>query len=147
MPTTTFPSRRFLSLFCRTGYIGSTESKNAAARQGEPLLALCSGIARVLDHSHAGPRRSPTHVCANDGMTSVRFPGHVGCQISPTQCRKNEYVTRGQWRIVGSRGPGARNFVGPSAMVIPNVCQLEALEAPRWGPRQSPGGKHILATI
>ena len=52
-----------------------------------------------------------------------------------------------QWRIVGSRGPGARNSVGPSAMVRPNVCQLEALEAPRWGPRQSPGGKHILATI
>ena len=35
-----------------------------------------------------------------------------------------------QWRIVGSRGPGARNSVGPSAMMRPNVCQLGALEAP-----------------
>ena len=30
-----------------------------------------------------------------------------------------------QWRIVGSRGPGARNSVGPSARAWPNVCQLE----------------------
>ena len=29
-----------------------------------------------------------------------------------------------QWRIVGSRGSGARNSVEPSAMVRPNVCQL-----------------------
>ena len=57
------------------------------------------------------------------------------------------YVRCRQWRIVGSRGPGARNSVGPSAMVRPNVCQLGELEAPMWGPRQSPGGKRILATI
>ena len=31
--------------------LGYTTSKNAAAMQGEPLLALCFGIARVLDHS------------------------------------------------------------------------------------------------
>ena len=29
-----------------------------------------------------------------------------------------------QWRIVGSRGPGARHSVGPYAMVRPNICQL-----------------------
>ena len=36
---------------------------------------------------------------------------------------RSHYQCR-QWRIVGSRGPGARNYVGPSAMVRPNVCQL-----------------------
>ena len=35
-----------------------------------------------------------------------------------------------QWRIVGSRGPGARNSVGPSAMVRPNVCQLGSWKPP-----------------
>ena len=31
--------------------LGSTTSNNAAAQQGEPLLALCFGVARFLDHS------------------------------------------------------------------------------------------------
>ena len=51
-----------------------------------------------------------------------------------------------QWRIVGSRGSGARNSVEPSAMVRPNVCQLGGAGSPRRGPGQSPGGKRILAT-
>ena len=43
-----------------------------------------------------------------------------------------------QWRIVGYRGPGARNSVGPSASAVvrPNVCQLGAMEAP---PPRGPG--------
>ena len=69
------------------------------------------------------------------------------CHYVPRWLPHSIHQVHNQWRIVGSRGPGARNSVGPSAMVRPNVCQLEALEAPRWGSRQSPGGKHILATI
>ena len=57
-----------------------------------------------------------------------------------------------QWRIVGYRGPGARNYVGPS------LCNSETQRLPaggagsprrlyRWGLGQSPGGKRILATI
>ena len=53
-----------------------------------------------------------------------------------------------QWRIVGSRGPGARTSVGPSAMVRPNVYQLGGAGSPPAGsgPGQSPEGKRILAT-
>ena len=35
-----------------------------------------------------------------------------------------------QWRIVGSRGPGARNSVGPSAMGETQRLPAGALEAP-----------------
>ena len=53
-----------------------------------------------------------------------------------------------QWRIVGSRGPGARTSVGPSAMVRPNVYHLGGGGSPPAGsgPGQSPEGKRILAT-
>ena len=53
-----------------------------------------------------------------------------------------------QWRIVGSRGPGARKSVGPSEMVRPNVYQLGGAGSPPAGsgPGQSPEGKRILAT-
>ena len=37
---------------------------------------------------------------------------------------------------MGSRGPGARNSVGPSAMVRPNVCQLG-----RWKPSAGSGAE------
>ena len=79
------------------------------------------------------------------GLKSYDHLPHITLEWALTD--QTESGNNSQWRIVGSRGPGARNSVGPSAMVRPNVCQLEALEAPRWGPRQSPGGKHILATI
>ena len=50
---------------------------------------------------------------------------------------------------VADRGvSGPAILWGPSSAIVrPNVCQLGALEASRWGPRQSPGDKHILATI
>ena len=38
-----------------------------------------------------------------------------------------------QWRIVGSRGSGARTSVGPSAMVRPNVYQLGGAGSPPAG--------------
>ena len=55
---------------------------------------------------------------------SCEFPIH-------TNVYKHTFVTCSQWRMVGSRGPGARNSVGPSAILRTNVCQLVgALEAP-----------------
>ena len=52
-----------------------------------------------------------------------------------------------QWRIVGSRGPGARTSVGPSAMVRPNVYQLKPPGGVRSGAeprRQTHFGNNIL---
>ena len=43
-----------------------------------------------------------------------------------------------QWRIVGSRGHGARNSVGPSAMVRPNVCQMGGAGSPPVGSEAEP---------
>ena len=45
----------------------------------------------------------------------------------------------GQWRIVESRGPGARNSVGPSATFL--NWESGAPEVPQRGLEQSPGGK------
>ena len=61
-----------------------------------------------------------------------------------------------QRKVINTLGPVADR--GVSEPWGPQFCgalcngetqrlPLEALEAPRWGPRQSPGGKHILATI
>ena len=41
------PPAAVVAMWC----LGSTTSNNAAAQEGEPLLALCFGVARFLDHS------------------------------------------------------------------------------------------------
>ena len=46
-----------------------------------------------------------------------------------------------QWRIVGSRGPGARNSVGPSATCLNWGSGAPEAPPPQRGPWQSPGGK------
>ena len=55
-----------------------------------------------------------------------------------------------QWRIVGSRGPGARNFVGALCKGVTQRIPAGfwgRCEHPRRGPGRSPRAKCILATI
>ena len=63
------------------------------------------------------------------------LPVLTGCDVTLSVAGKGKLTTRtagnaydatsvrcSQWRIVGSRGPGVRNYVGPSIMLRPNVC-------------------------
>ena len=96
-----------------------------------------SGTVRPCSHLSFYPTRVPF---ANGTRRVVRV--HTASTASGSSGTLRPHR---QWRIVGSRGPGARNSVWPSAMVRPNVCRSGTLEAPRRSPGQSPGGKCILA--
>ena len=82
----------------------------------------------------------PRSVCVRTAPGNVKMVtyGNINTRLSPVGIGSSQGATCLQWRIVVSRGPGARNSVGPFAMVRPNVCQLEALEAPPVGSEAEP---------
>ena len=86
--------------------------------------------------SNSTGRRSDSH----RPVSHVTEPKHTNSNLSLA----SNYNVHAQWRIVGSRGPGARTSVGPSAMVRPNVYQLRGTGSP---PAGSGPGRVILFPI
>ena len=88
-----------------------------------PALSLAYRLMLLMVAPLEYPMSVSIHLCIGLPLLLAPFilPSVTSSSIPPALT---------QWRIVGSRGPGARNSVGPSAMGETQRLPAGALEAP-----------------